>query len=353
MPNIDTCSAHEVLLPTGPGPQYVGTPAGGGGRRPVGFATNGNFYTANDLQPRAQAAVVVDGRITFVGDSPDALRRASPGARRLDLHGTTVLPGLTDAHAHLGDIGRRELTFFPGGNEKPRGAAKQAARACRGRSRRQLTERWRMDRVALVARCLPNPTGPGQRRSQPGGGAATGLGPKRWSPTAWLCNGPESIETQPPRPQGAILKDAAGEPTGMLIDNAMALVERLVPPTEAEAVQALEVGARRSVAVGWTQLQIAGNTFQEVDRLCRLYAAGKIQLRLYDAIYGPSADADRLLAAGPDPQHCGGKLAVRGIKLYIDGALGSRGRRTAQTLQRLFVGPGDYWSISRRRCCRC
>ena len=99
MPNIDTCSAHEVLLPTGPGPQYVGTPAGGGRRRPVGFATNGNFYTANDLQPRAQAAVVVDGRITFVGDSPDALRRASPGARRLDLHGTTVLPGLTDAHA--------------------------------------------------------------------------------------------------------------------------------------------------------------------------------------------------------------------------------------------------------------
>jgi predicted amidohydrolase YtcJ len=125
---------------------------------------------------------------------------------------------------------------------------------------------------------------------------------------------------------GAILKDAAGEPTGMLVDNAMALVERLVPPpTEADAVQALEVGAWRSVQVGWTQLQIAGNTFQEVDRLCRLYAAGKIQLRLYDAIYGPSADADRLLAAGPDPQHCGGKLAVRGIKLYIDGAFGSRG----------------------------
>jgi predicted amidohydrolase YtcJ len=72
---------------------------------------NGNFYTANDLQPRAEAAVVVDGRITFVGATPDALRRAPPGARRLDLHGATVLPGLTDAHAHLGGIGERELSF--------------------------------------------------------------------------------------------------------------------------------------------------------------------------------------------------------------------------------------------------
>jgi predicted amidohydrolase YtcJ len=79
------------------------------------------------------------------------------------------------------------------------------------------------------------------------------------------------------------------------------------------------------VRLGWTQLQIAGNTFYEVDQLCRLYALGRIQLRLYDAIYGPSADANRLLAEGPDPQHCGGKLALRGIKLYIDGALGSRG----------------------------
>jgi predicted amidohydrolase YtcJ len=112
----------------------------------------------------------------------------------------------------------------------------------------------------------------------------------------------------------------------MLIDNAMERVERLLPtPSAQETARALEVGARRSVQLGWTQLQIAGNTWREVEQLCRLYLAGRIQLRLYDAIYGPSADANRLLAEGPDLQHCGGKLAVRGIKLYIDGALGSRG----------------------------
>src|SRR5262249_10211403 len=71
---------------------------------------NGHFYTAAQSQPQAAAVVIVDGRITFVGSTPDALHRA-PGAPRIDLQGATVLPGLTDSHAHLADIGERELTF--------------------------------------------------------------------------------------------------------------------------------------------------------------------------------------------------------------------------------------------------
>lgn len=75
---------------------------------------------------------------------------------------------------------------------------------------------------------------------------------------------------------GSILHDTGGLPTGMLIDNAMELIERLLsPPTEAETAHALEVGGRRSVQLGWTQLQIAGNSFQEVEQLCRLYVAGR------------------------------------------------------------------------------
>src|SRR5437667_7994683 len=71
--------------------------------------------------------------------------------------------------------------------------------------------------------------------------------------------------------------------------------------------------------------RLLGNSFHEVDLLCRLYATGRIKLRLYDAIYGPSADVQRLLAEGPSITRCGDRLTVRGIKLYIDGALGSRG----------------------------
>ena len=125
---------------------------------------------------------------------------------------------------------------------------------------------------------------------------------------------------------GEILKDRQGEPTGMLIDRATDLVARLIPPlSETEQLRQLEVGADRSVRVGWTQLQIAGNTLAEVEQLCALYAQGRIKLRLYDAVGGPGADADQLIEKGPSGIQCSDRLVVRSIKLYIDGALGSRG----------------------------
>jgi predicted amidohydrolase YtcJ len=126
---------------------------------------------------------------------------------------------------------------------------------------------------------------------------------------------------------GQILRDpATGEPTGMLIDNAMALVSKFVPPPTRDQVKTtLETGANRSVRVGWTQLQYAGTTDAEIELLCRLYAEGKINLRVYAAIGGPGPDAERLLALGRIHRSCDSRLTVRGIKLYMDGALGSRG----------------------------
>jgi predicted amidohydrolase YtcJ len=324
MPNIDTCSANLSSFRQALAGNMLGRLRVAAAAAPL-VLTNGNFYTANDLQPRAQAAVVVDGRITFVGAGPDALRRAPPGARRLDLHGTTVLPGLTDAHAHLGDIGRRELTFNLEGTK----SLAELQNKLRERAAAGPAGSWLSGGGWIESRWSP-PVFP-TRQDLDSAAPNRPVVLKRADGHALVANSlalrRAGIDRNTAAPAGGtILKDAAGEPTGMLVDNAMALVERLVPaPTAAEAARALEVGARRSVEMGWTQLQIAGNTFQEVDQLCRLYAAGKIQLRLYDAIYGPGADVDRLLAAGPDPQHCGGKLAVRGIKLYIDGALGSRG----------------------------
>src|SRR5262249_23599024 len=87
------------------------------------------------------------------------------------------------------------------------------------------------------------------------------------------------IDKNTPDPAGGrILRDSAGEPTGMLIDNAQDLVRRLLPPpTDAQLATRLEVGAQRSVRLGWTQLQIAGNSFREVDQLCQLYSQGRIQ----------------------------------------------------------------------------
>src|SRR5437016_12313245 len=74
---------------------------------------SGNVYTADDRNPRAQAVVAAHGRILYVGANADALRRAPPGARRMDMHGLTILPALTDARAHLAGSGLRKLTLNP------------------------------------------------------------------------------------------------------------------------------------------------------------------------------------------------------------------------------------------------
>lgn len=287
---------------------------------------NGNIYTVDEARPRAEAVVAIDGRISFVGSSADARRIAPADAALIDLHGRTVVPGLTDAHAHLEDIGLRELAFDLEGTSsvadlktrlKKRAADTRPGEWITGRG--WIESRWTPavfpTRADLDAVVTDRPVVLG--RADGHAVIANSL--------ALKLAGIDRNTANPPG--GEILKDPkTGEPTGMLIDNAMALVENLVPPlTDAERTRALEVGAERSVRVGWTQLQIAGNSLAEVERLCRLFAQRKIKLRIYDAIDGPSADAEHLIASGARLNPCGDRLTVRGIKLYIDGALGSRG----------------------------
>ena len=68
---------------------------------------NGNVYTANEKQPRAEAIAVSGDRITFVGKTADARKLAGERTRIVDLRARTVLPGSTDAHCHLFGIGER------------------------------------------------------------------------------------------------------------------------------------------------------------------------------------------------------------------------------------------------------
>jgi predicted amidohydrolase YtcJ len=73
--------------------------------------TNATVHTGNERQPRAEAVIAIAGRIVFVGSTAEARRRAPRDAQQIDLAGATVVPGFTDSHAHLADIGQRELAF--------------------------------------------------------------------------------------------------------------------------------------------------------------------------------------------------------------------------------------------------
>lgn len=286
---------------------------------------NGIVHTGIPGSPPVEAIVSEGDRIVFVGSTAEALERAPAGARTIDLAAAAVLPGLADAHAHLTGIGWRELHFDLTGVESL-AALQQRVRV------RAVSDpsAWIVGRGWIESRWTPAvfPT----RADLDAVVTAKPVMLERADGHAVVVNS-RALEVAgitaatPDPPGGEILRDPrTGEPTGMLVDAAVDLVQKHVPaPTAGDLRRALAAGAERSLRLGWTQLQVAGMTWEEIDELCRLYADGRVKLRVYAAIGGPGPDAERLLAAGRRYESCDPRLTVRSIKLYMDGALGSRG----------------------------
>jgi predicted amidohydrolase YtcJ len=284
---------------------------------------NATIYTNVERQPRAQAVAMTGGKLVYVGD--DAGAAAFQARRVVDLGGRTVLPGLVDAHAHLAGIGAREATLNLEGvrslGELLRIVAAEAARKPPGA--------WVVGRGWIETFWSPPvfPTGEDLDRAAPRNPVFLTRADGHGAVASGKALAISAVDAHTPNPFGGeIVKDRNGRPTGMLLDAAQALVGRHLPPVSAaEAERNLLLGVAREVALGWTEIHIAGNDWAEVDLLRKLYREGKIKLRIYDAIRGPSRDVERLLRQGPSIGEQGGRLTIRTIKVTIDGALGSRG----------------------------
>jgi len=286
---------------------------------------NGIVHTGVDDAAPAEAVAVRGHEIVFVGSNEEASSWGGSGARVIDLGGATVLPGLADAHYHLSMVGEREMTLNLEGTDtkeaflarvKERVDATPPGDWVTGRgwietfwTPQAFPSRQDLDAIApnnpvLLTRADGHASVANTRALELAGVTRTTRAPFG----------------------GALNKDGRGELTGMLIDRAQGLVARHVPPpTEADLDSAIVIGARKSAEWGWTQVQDAGSDWGTVGRMRRLYADGRLKLRVYEAIRGPGPDADSLLAIGPAEREFDGRLTVRTIKVAIDGALGSRG----------------------------
>ena len=287
---------------------------------------NGNIYTANDKQPRAEAIAVKGDRITFVGKNADARKLAAESTRIIDLRGRTVLPGLTDAHCHIFGIGEREMHLnLEGTNSREDFLAKVKERVAQTEAGKWVTGRgwietfWNPPQFPTAADLAAiAPEHPVFLTRADGHAAVANSAALRIA----------GITADTPSPFGGeILKDkASGAPTGMLLDHAQELVEKHIPAaSRADKEQALLLGTRRSVELGWTQVQNAGSSLDDVAVMRSLYESGKVKLRIYNAVSGPGEPADRLLSEGATVGAYGGRFTQRSIKFYADGALGSRG----------------------------
>ena len=286
---------------------------------------NGNIYTVNDAQPHAEAIAIKGERILFVGSNDDAKKYSSAATRTIDLHGKTVLPGLTDSHYHILGVGERELHLnLEGTRSLNVFLAKVKERVIKTPPGKWVTGRgwvetfWKppvfptrgdLDQIA--------PQNPVFLERADGHSAVANSAALKIA----------GIDKNTPDPFGGkILKGkTTGAPLGMLLDNAMQLVAKQIPPpTPEENEQAFLLGVQRSLQLGLCEIQNAGSVLSEVDMMQKLYREGKVKLRIYNAVYGPGEAAQRLLSDGPIVDAFAHRFTTRTIKVIFDGSLGSR-----------------------------
>jgi len=273
----------------------------------------------------AEAVGIRADRIVFAGSSEEALKLAGPATRVVDLKGRTIIPGLIDAHGHVSSLGFT-LTQVD---------------ALGTRSAGEVAERVRKS-VDLVA---PGAWIQGRGWDQ-NDWADTGFPTHELLDKAAPMN-PVAIERvdghatwvnaramalagidrkTPEPPGGRIVRDANGFPTGVLVDNAVSLVDSKIPAPDRETTkQAILRALNRCLDSGLTGVHDAGISYEEAAIYKELAAQKKLPIRVYAMLGGNSRTLPDYFVDKPLIGYGGGFLTIRTIKLGIDGALGSRG----------------------------
>ncbi|MDQ2990582.1 MAG: amidohydrolase [Pseudomonadota bacterium] len=282
------------------------------------------FNSKNELLHFTAMAIDDSGRVIGLGSSAEMAARA-PKASHVDLQGKTLLPGLIDAHGHVFGLGEMLTQLDLSTSTSLAGALKATTAYAaanpkqawlRGRGWNQ--EIWKLGRFPTAAEL-------------DGAVADRPVWLERVDGHAGWANSRAlklaGITRSTPDPAGGkIMRDDAGNATGVLVDGATDLVTKVLPKqTESESRVMLDRALAEIARVGLTGVHDAGIDVGN-DRLYRDYADnGKLTTRVYAMIGGAERDFDALAAKGPLKTYGNDMYALSAVKLYSDGALGSRG----------------------------
>jgi predicted amidohydrolase YtcJ len=293
----------------------------------VTLIRNARIYTfdiGDTVLDTGSLAFSADGRIEGLGDD-DAMLRAFPDADVIDLGGKTVLPGLIDSHGHLYGLALSYTQANLVGAE-----SKQEALQRLGEFESGLAEgEW------LLGRGWDQNDWPDT--SFPDRSDLDALFPDRpvwlrridghaaWANSMALAQVDRDLAGDWQLEGGMIHRDAEGRPTGIFIDRAMALVEQAVPPLSGPLMaSALDAAMADLSRLGLTGVHDPGVNRAVIGLYREKIADGAFPLRVYAMAEGVNETFDWLCDEGAvfDPS---GRLVMRSVKLYADGALGSRG----------------------------
>jgi predicted amidohydrolase YtcJ len=291
---------------------------------------NATIFTAEtvaagtDQQPQRGLGVLVrDGIIRDVAPIAE-LRRANAGARVIDAGNATILPGLVDAHAHLYGLGLSletvnltDTTSFDEVLDRVRARAATSGQGewimGRGWDQNDWTVKEFPTAAAVDAVVADRPV---WLRRVDGHAAIANTAAMRAAGITRETADPEG---------GRVIRDSAGNPTGVFVDSAMDLIERVEPPvTFEQRKRRVAAAAQRIAEQGLTAIHDAGADNDTIRAVRELVDEGRFPIRVYTMLGDDDALLREWFARGPLNDH-GGRLTVRSVKLYADGALGSRG----------------------------
>lgn len=274
------------------------------------------------LHPGIDSLLVRGGRVAAVGVTENVEAEAGPDARVVDLRGATLTPGLIDSHLHLLEwaVARREVDVSDSGS--PRAAAARVARRADAdpgewvRGRGWNYHRWEQfpRKQALDEQVPDRPVALHSHDMH-----------AVWLNSEALDRLEITGETPDP-PGGRILRDSEGEPTGVLLEEAVRLATDRMPRPGPAALRAAVLDAQEELhRLGFTgvhSLEMHGSDFRSLRLLGTLRSRDRLRLRVLQHL--PRGQLDEALGTGLRSGFGDEWVRVGGVKFYLDGTLGAR-----------------------------
>jgi len=284
---------------------------------------NINGYTSTNEGTRSFTVLIFDdaGRISATGD--EELLNFYPDATLMDGNGRTVLPGLTDAHAHVLGLGLLKSNLDLLGSSSVKDAVERIRRyaASKPNARWILGRGW--NQVIWPTQEFPSAKHIDVVVSDRPVWLRRVDGHAGWANSVALELA--GIDDETPDPVGGkIIRDANGHATGVLVDMAMGIMGKQVPATNKDEMRdAIQSAIRALLAEGVTGVHDAGIDLMGAEVYLSLADNNQLDIRIYAMIGGAGDVLDAI--AQPIRQYGNDRLEIAAVKLYADGALGSRG----------------------------
>jgi len=308
--------------------------------RPDTILHNANIFTSDPGQPKAQAIALSNGRIVAVGSKADILHLAGPSTNKIDIGGKTITPGFIDAHTHPGYAGRRHLKNVD----------------CDLRSIRAIQD-------ALKSQSLK--TAPGEWISgfkYDDTKTAEGRYINRYDLDEIATDHPIKIEHRgghtaytnsralqlakidrntPDPPGGKIVRDENGEPTGLLLENAVELVSKLIPNnlTTKDYQEGVKLISKMMSKSGITSVTDAQGEPEDLTAYRNALNAGELSTRVYCMMQ--YIHIDQMINQGVKTGDGDDWVRVGGMKLVCDGSISERTARLSES----YIGRPDDFGI--------